>query len=37
MKEGDLYLPIYHIESDGRKKGLFKMSDPLVGWMLENV
>lgn len=34
MREGDLYRPIYKIE-DEKKKGIFKMSDPLIEQMMK--
>jgi len=35
MKEGDLYVPMYQIQEDGRKRGIFKMNDTLIKQMIE--
>ena len=37
MKDGNLYSPIYKIDKDGKVRGMFNKTDPLVEWMMDNV
>ena len=37
MKDGNLFAPVYKIDKDGRVRGMFNKSDPLVEWMLEEI
>jgi len=35
MKEGNLYKPVYRIDEDGKRKGLFKMSEKFIVDLLD--
>ena len=37
MKEGNLFVPLYQIDSEGKRKGMFRMNDSLVKAMLEDI
>jgi SAM-dependent methyltransferase len=36
IKEGDWHVPLYKISNHGKRKGIFKMSDPMIQWMIDN-
>ena len=37
MKDGNLYSPLYKIDDDGKVRGMFNKTDPLVEWMNEQL